>query len=95
MYLHLIYLFICINKGKIEILIRWSVLVSEEEAKGCITASQPFKDATNSYAVRNLLLDMHRQRRIRLCDPPENKQMRFGFYKAALLFIGTHSSIME
>ena len=68
--------------------LRWDILVDAEEAKGCITESKPFKDATNAYAVRNLLLHMHRQKKIKFNEPPENKQMRFGFYKSALLFIG-------
>ena len=63
-------------------------MVTETEATSCITKSQPFKDATNCYAVRNLLLHMHRQKKIKVQDPPENAQMRLGYYKSALLFIG-------
>ena len=67
---------------------RWKNIVSESEAKGCIVDSKPFKEATNSFAVRNLLFHMHRERKVKVADPPENKQMRYGFYKSALLFIG-------
>ena len=67
---------------------RWKLLVGKEEASSCIVNSQPFKDATNPYAVRNLLLHMHREKKIKIQDPPDNSQMRFGYYKSALLFIG-------
>ena len=48
-----------------------------------------FEDATNHFAVRNLLLHMNRDKKLVVTDPPQNKQMRFGNYKAAHLFIGT------
>ena len=67
---------------------RWKGLVSGEESKGCVVDSIAFNAASNSYAVRNLLLQMHRQKEISVSDPPENRQMRFGFYKAAHFFIG-------
>ena len=62
--------------------------MTAEESQACIVNSKSFQDATNPFAVRNLLLHMNRERALSVMDPPQNKQMRFGFYKAAQLFIG-------
>ena len=62
--------------------------MSQEESESCIAVSKSFQDATNSSAVRNLLLHMNREKKLIVRNPPENKQMRFGFYKASHLFIG-------
>ena len=73
--------------------LRWKTLVNDDEIKSCLVKSQAFKDATNAFAVRNLLLHMQREKQMKLKDPPSNEQMRFGFYKSSLLFIGLHKFI--
>ena len=67
---------------------RWIPLVTDEESYGCIADSKAIQAATNSYAVRNLLLHINREKYVKVLDPPQNNQMRFGFYKSAHLFIG-------
>ena len=67
---------------------RWKEIVSVEEAGGCIVNSEPFKQATNMFVVRNMLMQLHGRGRIRITDPPQNVQMRYGFFRSALLFIG-------
>ena len=68
-------------------------LVTEEESQACIVDSKAFQDATNSYAVRNLLLHINRQKNVKVMDPPANNQMRFAYYKSAHLFIGTTNKV--
>ena len=74
----------------IQIIFSWKSLVSDQESKACIVNNVPFRESTNSYAVRNLLLHMNRKKEISVVDPPQNRQMRFGFYKASQLFIGKY-----
>ena len=62
--------------------------MEEEESGGCIVTTNSFHDATNQFAIRNLLLHINRDKKVYTMDPPLNKQMRFGFYKASHLFIG-------
>ena len=80
---------------RMEITNKWKEIVSEEEAKGCIINAEPFKKATNSYAVRNLLMHLHRSGSVRVTDPPVNRKMRFAFYKASILFIGNSYIILS
>ena len=61
------------------------------EREKCVTDSQPFKDCTNKFAVRNLLLHMYHKDGEAVLDPPQNKKMRHGVYRAASLFIGMYS----
>ena len=77
----------------LSLLNRWKDLVADSEVCSCIVKSEAFKAATNPFAVCNLLLQMHRQKKIKITDPPENSQMRFGFYKSALLFIGKYYNL--
>ena len=67
---------------------QWKGTVNKDEAMGCILESDPFKQATNLFAVRNLLMQMHGKKKLKISDPPENRKMRFGFYKSSILFIG-------
>ena len=68
------------------------MLVPDSEQNVCIVSTQAFKDSTNPFAIRNLLLYMHKSKKIRLNDKPKNSQMRFGFYRSAVLFIGNLKS---
>ena len=62
--------------------------VSKSDTPYCIVNSEPFKQATNMFAVRNMLMQLHGRGRIKISDPPLNAQMRYGFYRSAMLFIG-------
>ena len=66
----------------------WRKFVSDEESKFCIIHAEAFNQATNYYAVRNLLLHLNRKKELIISDPPSNRQMRYGFYKASIQFIG-------
>ena len=50
----------------------WKKYVDEQEKKQCVTVTSAFQQATNPFAVRNLLLQLHRQKKIKISDPPEN-----------------------
>ena len=67
---------------------KWKCHINDGETVNCITKSVAFSQATNHYAVRNLLLNLNRRNKTKMSDPQENKQMRFAFYKASILFIG-------
>ena len=67
---------------------KWKSLVSEEEAPGCILETEAFPQATNMYAVRNVLMLLHKKKKFKVTDPPKNNMMRYGFYRSAILFIG-------
>jgi hypothetical protein len=66
---------------------KWKKFSSAEEATCCITETAAFQQATNHFAVRNLLLQISRLKRTNIADPPPNNSMRFAYYKAAYLFI--------
>ena len=66
----------------------WKGLVAEGEEKACVVECKAYQEATTPYAVRNLLLHMHREKKYLVMDPPLNNQMRFGYYTSAHLFIG-------
>ena len=66
---------------------KWKNFASDEEVICCITESMAFQQATNHFAVRNLLLQISRHKRSKIPDPPPNNSMRFAFYKASYLFI--------
>ena len=53
----------------------------KENSNVCITETEAFTQATNHFALRNLLLQMHRSKMTIICDPPKNKNMRFAFYR--------------
>ena len=67
---------------------KWKKDCNSEERFHCITQISAFSAATNQYAVRNILLQLHRQRKMKITGLPKNNQMRYGFYKASILFIG-------
>ena len=70
----------------------WKTKVSVAEKAFCLTKAEGFKMATNMYAARNLVYQMLRRKGRRALgnENPSNRQMRFGFYRSAHLFIGDH-----
>jgi hypothetical protein len=66
---------------------KWRKFASSDEATHCITSTEAFQQATNHFAVRNLLMQINRKNRSHISDPPPNNKMRFAFYKASFLFI--------
>ena len=66
---------------------KWAKYANSDETTACITETLAFQQATNHFAVRNLLLQINRKARSYISDPPPNNKMRFAFYKASFLFI--------
>jgi hypothetical protein len=58
---------------------KWRDTVSGTEAEGCIVNSDSFQQPTNMYAVRNMLMQMHRKKRVKNSDPPANRHHCFIF----------------
>ena len=67
---------------------KWKFHINDGENVNYLTKSVAFSKTTNHYAVRNLLLNLNGRIKTKMSDLPENKQMRFAFYKASILFIG-------
>jgi hypothetical protein len=67
---------------------KWKRHAGQEEEEKCIVDIEAFRLATNHYALRNLLLILDQKNKSQMKDPPANNQMRFAFYKAAILLIG-------
>ena len=68
----------------------WKTRVSVAESESCLTKAEGFQMATNMYAARNMVYQMLRRKGRKSLgnDKPSNRQMRFGFYRSAHLFIG-------
>ena len=66
---------------------KWRKFASSDEETNCITLTEAFQQATNHFAIRNLLMQINRKTRSNISDPPPNRKMRFAFYKASFLFI--------
>ena len=61
---------------------KWRDTVSDTEAEGCLVDSDPFQQATNMYAVRNMLMQMHRKKKVKISDPPANRHHCFTFVRS-------------
>ena len=79
----------CVTNN-VTIYFRWKHIEPDNEIIDCILVSESFKEATNPFAVRNLLLHMGREKKYPVTNPPQNKQMRFGYYTSSHLFIGMY-----
>lgn len=66
---------------------KWNMWCDSSEVSKCITETVAFQQATNHFAVRNLLMQMVRKRKSTISDPPPNGKMRKAFYRATYLFI--------
>ena len=65
----------------------WKVLCGESEMSKCITETDAFTQATNHFALRTMIIQRNRKKRIRIPDPPTNNMMRYAYYLACYLHI--------
>ena len=78
---------------------KWVDQFSEADCM-CVTDSDAYNAVTNYFAVKNLLLVTWHSKKEEmlnwgqtLCDPPSNKNMRFGNYKGSFVFVQDNENI--